>query len=351
MPGSLGSFSRPGVLRWKSDSFLTPFEFAVDEVQSIRFPTADKLARPVGAFGFELTGGDVLFGSIVSLDDKTAELDVAKLGRMRVDRSRVRRIFRWRDGANLVYNGPNGLTGWREVAPAKARTQQQAARGGSTGPTGAYECHGVQRGREHERARAQAGPARRPAGSELGRGGRPAHDLQGRRDHSGRCRPSRPGQHRARAFLEADAGFPDRARRLQRRADGRAGLPLRGLGGATGRPPRDGQGGRPRLDPAGRQRPGPSPTPALPRSRAGQAPGLLGERRVDGRPEAGRPARPGIAGGAPDQRPGRPPARTAEGRSLGRRDAPPARGRPVAHPTGRSVDRPGAGRPVRRRDP
>ena len=120
VPGVLGESSRAGEVRWKSDSFATPFDFALDGVQSIRFPVAGKTPRAGGAFGFELSGGDVLFGSVVAMDDKVAELDVARLGRLRVDRARIRRIFRWRDGADLLYNGPNGLAGWREFTPAKA---------------------------------------------------------------------------------------------------------------------------------------------------------------------------------------------------------------------------------------
>ena len=121
MPGVLEDPTRPGMVRWKSDSFTAPFEFAQTGIQSIRFPIAEKSPRAIGALGFELSGGDVLFGSVVNLDDRVAELDVARLGRLRVERSRIRRIFRWRDGADQLYNGPNGLVGWREFTPAKVR--------------------------------------------------------------------------------------------------------------------------------------------------------------------------------------------------------------------------------------
>ncbi len=129
VPGSLADSDRSGTVRWKSDLFASPFDFAVEGVQSIRFPSPEKPPRPTGAFGFELTGGDILFGSIVGLDDKVAELEVAKLGRLSVDRSRVRRIFRWRDGADLVYNGPTGLTGWRDIPIVKRRVTQPGQQG------------------------------------------------------------------------------------------------------------------------------------------------------------------------------------------------------------------------------
>jgi thiol-disulfide isomerase/thioredoxin len=120
VPGKLVDFEQPGMVRWQSEFFSSPFEFPRDEVLSIRFPVAEKPLRAAGAYGFELSAGDVLYGSLVELDDKIADLDVAGLGRVRVDRGRIQRVFRWRDGADLLSDGPNGLVGWREVAPPKA---------------------------------------------------------------------------------------------------------------------------------------------------------------------------------------------------------------------------------------
>jgi thiol-disulfide isomerase/thioredoxin len=133
--GSLDDSNRSGKLRWKSSVFLNPLDFDVKAVHAIRFPTPEKLPRPTGDFGFETTGGDIFYGSILSLDDKSAELDIASLGRITLDRSRLRRIFRWQDGADLVFNGPNGMAGWREIPPSKRKKPEgpqrvQAAVGG-----------------------------------------------------------------------------------------------------------------------------------------------------------------------------------------------------------------------------
>ncbi len=133
VPGILVDSGGAGMFRWQAEAFTSPFEFPRDEVLSIRFPAVEKSPKAVGALGFELSGGDVLFGSVVALDDKAAELDVARLGRLRVDRSRIRRIFRWRDGSNLLHDGPNGLVGWREVAPIKPRVDQPARLMGGVG--------------------------------------------------------------------------------------------------------------------------------------------------------------------------------------------------------------------------
>ncbi len=75
--------------------------------------------KPTGDFCFELAAGDVLFGSLLGLDDKKAELDMPRLGRLHVRRDSLHRIYRWRDGADLIYLGPNGLTGWTEPAGQK----------------------------------------------------------------------------------------------------------------------------------------------------------------------------------------------------------------------------------------
>ncbi len=124
VPGTLADSRRPGTVGWKSDSFEAPFEFPWDEIQSIRFPTAGKATAASGTFGFELSGGDLLFGSIINLDDKAIEVDVPKLRRLRIDRARIQRISRWSDGEGMVYNGPNGLAGWREFTPPKPRRKR-----------------------------------------------------------------------------------------------------------------------------------------------------------------------------------------------------------------------------------
>ena len=158
--GTLAGSDRPGMIRWQAASFAAPFEFALDAVQSVRFPLAERSPKPIGAFGFELSGGDVVYGSLLGLDDKAAELDVTRLGRLKLERSRIRRIFRWGDGVDLIYNGPNGLTGWREVPLGKATLEKQnqpaAAKAGM-----AFDVRigGIAAPKPAPKAAAPAGPA------------------------------------------------------------------------------------------------------------------------------------------------------------------------------------------------
>ena len=117
--GEVRATTKPGVLRWQGASFVAPFEFAVKDVNAIQWPPPATLARPAGDFCFELAAGDVLFGSLAGLDERKVELDIPRLGRMHVQRTNLHRIYRWRDGADLIYLGPNGLTGWHEPAGQK----------------------------------------------------------------------------------------------------------------------------------------------------------------------------------------------------------------------------------------
>ena len=103
-----------GTLRWQSPSFAQPLAFAMGAVDSVTWPPPARLSVPAGDYGFELAGGDVVFGDIVGLDDATAELDVPRLGRLHVERSAVHRIFRRGDRGAAIYSGPNGLAGWHE---------------------------------------------------------------------------------------------------------------------------------------------------------------------------------------------------------------------------------------------
>jgi peroxiredoxin len=123
-PGELKDSETVATIRWQSRSFASPFEFALGSVNAIHYPAPAQPIKPAGELCFELSGGDVLFGSLLTLDGTTAEIDAPPFGRLRVERSRIERMYRWRDRADLVYMGPRGLAdwatnareGWREEA-------------------------------------------------------------------------------------------------------------------------------------------------------------------------------------------------------------------------------------------
>ena len=136
LPGALQDSEKPGLLRWKGDSFVNSFDFDLNIVNAVHKPAPSALPKPEGEFGFDLAGGDVLFGSLLQLDSKIAVIDSPKFGKLTVTRANIQRIFRWRD-SELVYLGPNGLTGWRQTAPPKPNAWREESGELSTSEPGA----------------------------------------------------------------------------------------------------------------------------------------------------------------------------------------------------------------------
>jgi thiol-disulfide isomerase/thioredoxin len=101
-----------GRLLWKAPGFADNLQFPLDGVQGVRFPVPEKLPEIASAYAFELSGGDMLFGSLVSLDDKTALIESPGLGRLHVAREVLLRMDR-RTSSELVFGGLSGLDGWR----------------------------------------------------------------------------------------------------------------------------------------------------------------------------------------------------------------------------------------------
>ncbi len=116
VPGALLA-SPAATVRWQAPMFAAPFEFDLAAVDSLRWPVPEKKPMPQGDDRFELIGGDTLFGSLAALDDEAATLDIPKIGRLRIARANLCRIVRRGGREDIVYNGPNGLAGWKEPIP------------------------------------------------------------------------------------------------------------------------------------------------------------------------------------------------------------------------------------------
>ncbi len=119
LPGELKSSEQPTVLRWQSTKFTQPFEFSLSGVAAVQFVIPSTLPKPTGEYCLELAAGDVLFGELLGLTDDFAEVEVARFGRVHVKRDQIRRLYRWNNGADLIYLGPNGLTEWKETSATK----------------------------------------------------------------------------------------------------------------------------------------------------------------------------------------------------------------------------------------
>jgi thiol-disulfide isomerase/thioredoxin len=123
MVGEIKDCDVPKTLRWQSAGFALPFNFALNSLSSVSVPLQAKPPLATGEYCFELRGGDVLFGSLVSLTADTAELDVSRFGRLHVARNQIRRFFRWNNSTDLIYMGPNGLAGWESPSNLEWREE------------------------------------------------------------------------------------------------------------------------------------------------------------------------------------------------------------------------------------
>lgn len=121
--GELLESTRPDILRWQATAFASPFDFDLKAVGSVHFPTPRDRPKPKGEYCFELCGGDLLFGSLVAITAKEVELDSPQFGRLHVEKGRVQRISRWRDGEEVIYSRPHDLPGWNKPSPEGAWRQ------------------------------------------------------------------------------------------------------------------------------------------------------------------------------------------------------------------------------------
>ena len=111
-----------GHLLWQSPSFDGPFRLRLPAVNAVHFPVPATPATPdlpaPGAWRVELQGGGVLWGELLSIDDKSVRLQVAGNAEpLVIDRPLVERIARPQADLGLVFTGPRGLDGWTQAEP------------------------------------------------------------------------------------------------------------------------------------------------------------------------------------------------------------------------------------------
>ena len=115
LPGAPRGSADPAVWRWESPAFTRPLDFPVGVVAGVHYAVPPVPPRPPGEYCVELTGGDVVYGDLAAVTDDEVGLSGTPVGRLRLRREDVRRIYRWK-GNDTVYFGPNGLTGWADPA-------------------------------------------------------------------------------------------------------------------------------------------------------------------------------------------------------------------------------------------
>jgi thiol-disulfide isomerase/thioredoxin len=115
VPGRVQGAPDDGVLHWRSPLFSQALRFPLSAVRGVHYAAPAVQPEPTGAYCFELAGDDVLFGDLVGLTRDEVEVDAARVGRVHLRRDQIGRFYLWK-GADAVYLGPRGLTGWKDAA-------------------------------------------------------------------------------------------------------------------------------------------------------------------------------------------------------------------------------------------
>ncbi len=112
--GELAESEGSDIVRWQTSMATKPFDFLVPAVSAVQFPMRKDFPKATGDYCIELVGGDMLFGSLLSLSKDELVANCGSLGKLHLKRDSVSRLLRWGQAADVVYFGPNGMLGWQE---------------------------------------------------------------------------------------------------------------------------------------------------------------------------------------------------------------------------------------------
>jgi len=126
-----------GPLLWEAPGFASPIQFPIDSVVAIDWPAANAgEQQPLGSWGLELVGGQVLYGELLGIAGGVVRWNTVTPDRVLViDRGRVQRVFRSGSSGRPLFVGPNGLQGWQaDAAEARVLFREEAGQLVATGP-------------------------------------------------------------------------------------------------------------------------------------------------------------------------------------------------------------------------
>lgn len=103
------------VVSWHSSHFTQPLAFPLSAVTAVQYAATGAQPKAVGEYCIELAHGDVIYANLVGLTETAVELDCARFGRIHLSREAIQSMARWK-GADTIYSGPGGLTGWKQSA-------------------------------------------------------------------------------------------------------------------------------------------------------------------------------------------------------------------------------------------
>ena len=110
-------------LQWQSPFMVEPLRFPRSRVSGIVTPR-ESIQVDRGDFAFELTNNrNQVFGKLLSIDEKSVELESPTLGRLKLDRNRLRRIAR-AGTSSQTFPVPRRLEEWTQSGPQHWRTDR-----------------------------------------------------------------------------------------------------------------------------------------------------------------------------------------------------------------------------------
>lgn len=124
LAGRLTDCDEANIVRWQMQGATQPFDFPADAFGSAFFPPPPVAAAPDGDYSFELSDGDLLFGSLVSITPEQLEIQSSRLGRLHIARGELRRMTRRSDASADEYRGPNGLGEWQQASENQPRNER-----------------------------------------------------------------------------------------------------------------------------------------------------------------------------------------------------------------------------------
>lgn len=109
--GDLRDCPTANTIRWQARGTTQPFEFNADAIRSAYFAPPQKRPAPDGEYCFELSDGDVLYGSLAAITKDNFEINSTQFGHLKIDRAVIHRLAPVAS-AQFAYRGPNSLAEW-----------------------------------------------------------------------------------------------------------------------------------------------------------------------------------------------------------------------------------------------
>jgi len=113
LPGHWLATDELETLAWQVEGFVEPFQFEKEHLSAIQIRHQGKVPQIEGTYRCELTGGDVLYGTPLSINEMELVFELPNSGPLRIERSRLRKLSPWNDTGQAVSSTPTSLREWK----------------------------------------------------------------------------------------------------------------------------------------------------------------------------------------------------------------------------------------------